>query len=421
MVHFGFYLYTDTASQCFKSRYFNYMRLNTNNINPILSDLKDSDLVNLVTCYCFTDFSVSEIISQFNLTCSPRQLLHALPEVITDFPCPYCKQNMMRRILSKTHQTEIISDSFCPNCQHQDSTQCACYHCQKKKFYQENYFSPQAIISAFFDDRISQSTQQSLTDLSLKDAVYLWTLIRSSKRVSRTGQLGPLKTMPCLTPYGTKTVTQYLGNERRIIDLSRQSDEAAFTIKEGRVTQVDIMLLTFDVFINDFESSLIQLHQIIEAQKWPEPWYLEVKSIWQEIAVMECTQYFESVAAERDCLAGDSRAQIENMCLNLLQNYSVSECFSIIMSSVCRIPDDWIRRRLTVEVEQEIIQLCYQYTMGQYAIEKRVRPHDLPESQLSYVFHNEFLKIGHQGFINCPDFLSQIRIPLKITSRNHRP
>jgi len=374
------------------------MLLDTNNLDPLLSKLSHSEIEELVLRYCFSDDSATELVNRYGLNCEPRKLLKALPLVITELDCAYCQQKMVRKIRSKTSQQKP-SEPFCQNCKHSQSSHCRCFHCKKQEFSQQNSASlKDAIIKCLEAQDITQPLH--FADLSLKDALYLITLMRSSLIVSE-GHIGPFTQVPPLSPHDKSIIFNHLV-ERELITLSAKSDDSAFIVIDNIFQNFDLMAATWSVHLENVEETLIQLNQIIQSATWPTAWRHQIKAVWLEIALLECCEFLEFLADERKFNL-NMTDELKNNFLTLLRHYSVSQCFSLMRDAAREVSDNVVKETLSrTEAGNHILQYCFQAMKQPYVNTEEARPYTIAQSQLSYVFHYEFLSTGETGFSAVP-------------------
>lgn len=371
------------------------MLLDTNNLDPILSELNHFEVEELVLRYCFSDDSVTELINRYHLNCAPHKLLKAFPLVLTDLQCPYCQQKMVCKILSKASRQKL-NEPFCPHCNHSQSRHCTCFHCKKQEFFQQNALSEKDIISQVLITLDVNYPLQSIADLSLKDALYLKTLIRSSITISREGHVGPIAPVPPLAPHDSGIVLNHL-IDRGLITVSPSTETSAFTVVNNEVQDMDFMRAKWKVHLENFEVTLLQLNN-----SWPAKWHHEVKAVWLEIAMLECAEFLEYLANERQ-FDLEITDELKNNFLTLLRHYSVTQCFSMMRDAAREVSDHVVKETLSrSEAGNHILQFCFQAMKNPCAFKEDSRPYTIPQSQLSYVFHYEFVKIEEAGFTAIP-------------------
>ena len=209
------------------------MFVDTTELDPILSGLSVTEIEDLVLQYCFSKHSVTTLIQAFKLNCVPRKLLNTLPLIISDYKCPHCDHKMVRKILSKSSKLDF-DIPFCQRCMHVKSKNCSCFHCKKKDFFHPYSSANKNIILQYLKRNDFKHSLQAFPDLSLKDALYLVSLIRSSSVILNTGHVGSITNVPPLAPYKNDIVFNHL-IARRLITLSLNTTASAFTIEDDKV------------------------------------------------------------------------------------------------------------------------------------------------------------------------------------------
>jgi hypothetical protein len=238
---------------------------------------------------------------------------------------------------------------------------------------------------------------QTMDDLSLKDALYLITLIRSPMAIP-TKASGSLARVPLIFPdmrpdnYGS-CIHHLI--DRNLITLSQY----AFIDESSEAKGLYFNDIKWTVHIEDFEETL---YEIIASAVWPVQWQYDIKRVWLEIAVLECGQYLEYLADERG-LNIEINDEIQNLFLTLLRNNSVSQCFSLMHDAVCEASDNFFRKMISIDdIGNNFIQSLFNNANKTHWAKEDSRPVNMPQSQLSYVFHYEFLRIGEAGFTAIP-------------------
>jgi hypothetical protein len=336
--------------------------LDTDHLASLLSKLTKLEIKELAVRYWSGDDSVAEIIARYGLDCHPRQLVDALPLVITDVQCPYCRHPMVRKILSRSSRQKL-SRLFCPHCRHRQASHCACFRCQKQQYA----LAKQALLSQARMVLDTEQAVQSVTDLSLKDVLYLITLIRSSVTVSSAGCVGPTAYIPPLAPHDDKLIVQHL-LERELISLSPDTEDAAFIVRDealqdahfNAIEDLDFMAARWTIHLEHFDEALAQLNSSLHNGVWLNKWGREVKALWRDIAVFECVEFLQYLAEERK-FAVEMTDELKDTLRTLLQQYSVSQCFSVMQDGVRDVSDSIVKETLPrTEAGYHLLQLYAQ-------------------------------------------------------------
>lgn len=185
------------------------------------------------------------------------------------------------------------------------------------------------IVSRFLSAQDAGHCSQTIADLSLKDVLYLTVLMRSSTFIGNEGHVGPITKVPPLTPTyagdGGLTCISYL-IDRYLISVSPKTDVSAFILVNNQVDDFDFGSVIWKIQLDNFEASLLQLKEIIAHSVWPQNWCHAVKALWLEIAILECLEYLEFLAAERE-FSIEITDDLQN---NFLTCYAVTRCLSVL-------------------------------------------------------------------------------------------
>jgi len=222
-----------------------------------------------------------------------------------------------------------------------------------------------------------------------------------SSPIVSEGHIGPFTHVPPLSPHDKSIIFNHLV-ERELITLSAKSDDSAFIVIDNIFQNFDLMAATWNVHLENVEETLIQLNQIIQNATWPPAWRHQIKAVWLEIALLECSEFLKFLADERK-FGLNMTDELKNNFLTLLRQYSVSQCFSMMRDAAREVSDNVVKETLTKnDAGNHIIQYCFQAMKKPYVNTEETRPYTIPQSQLSYVFHYEFLNTGETGFSAVP-------------------
>jgi len=257
-----------------------------------------------------------------------------------------------------------------------------------------------AIVSEFLHAEDGAYTLQTIADLSLKDALYVIALIRSSTTISNYGHVGPITRIPPLAPAyrsDSEVLFIYYLFDKELLTFSTDTDASAFTVANDEIKAFDVKAVKWKVLLENFEDTLLQLNEIIVSSTWPLRWRHDVKAVWLEIAISECVEYLQYLADER-AFRIEVTDDLQNHFLTLLRDHSVSQCFGLIREAVREVSDNLVKNTIArVDAGKTIMKYCFQ-CRKKLVYQEASRPYTIPQSQLSYVFHYEFLKIGEAGF-----------------------
>jgi hypothetical protein len=265
-------------------------------------------------------------------------------------------------------------------------------------------------IQLFLESKDVQHRLQSIDDLSLKDASHLITLIRSSATFSAEGQIGPITDVPPIFPKFRLFSDLNRESDARLdylldsglVSISPSSSPSAFKVVDNEIKSIKYQALTWKVHLENFESTLLQLNEIITNSAWPTRWKYEIKAVWLDIAVSECIEYLESLAYERDFVIEISD-DLPKIIYSFLLDHSVSQCFSLLKDAARETSDNTIKNSVDIRLAGcHLYHCCLQKFDRPSQHSSEVRPTNTPQSQLSQIFYYDFLKIGTAGFTSVP-------------------
>jgi len=142
--------------------------------------------------------------------------------------------------------------------------------------------------------------------------------------------------------------------------------------------------------------------------KWPEPWLAEAGKFWKRLAFGEAREYFLHTLDRRRMPDPDA-ARTDALIKDILRDHSVSQSYSLIKEAGKETSDQVIRKRLRGQQAASFMLETCQRNVDSARIDGRVIPNEqrideLPQSVVSFVLHNVFLKIGEKGFTSVPAF-----------------
>jgi hypothetical protein len=385
-------------------------------IHPKLQHLSSQELETLISRY-YGDEKVAALLIEYQIDCTAGQLCSLFPPLQLDQRCPYCSVRMIQKRGSRS-STYNSSAVICPKCTHQKGRyRCQCDNCiaieaQKKRLESERL---KAAINTHLDRlRLQNTKHPSVNELDLRSAVSLLALIRAclfSDHPSHEPLDASEMTLNALeeatipyTPRGNLS-DQLIENLRkmRLIEFSANSTPDALTLENGRLVSFIPSKVRWTLLMPEPHTYFEELVFVAETQsRWPTHWEADVHDVWLEIALAECKEYCAHINAERG-LPEPGAKSLDSMLRNLLQNYSVAQCYQVLYVSAQRAVDFWVRTRCNKRhAANYMIGECQRRADRARAENWEVKPFrrnfDLPRSSLSHVFFDVFLKIGEAGF-----------------------
>jgi hypothetical protein len=258
-------------------------------------------------------------------------------------------------------------------------------------------------------------------ELSLREAVGLLTLTRACTFIDELDSLGNAvldslvnSTIPLAPGHdlGVALITQL--KDAGLISISDSSSVTAFEFNNDVPTAYMPTWVNWAVTVDEPFHLLTQVEQLAAQQdRWPEPWHGETGHLWHELALEECKEYFAHAATERG-LPPAGALSTETMLRNLLNDYSVAQCYRIIYAGAQQAADFLVRKRCTkTHAANYMIGACQRWAdrarSEGWDVSLYRRRFDLPRSALSYVLFDVFLAIGGDGFSAVPKSLASLK------------
>lgn len=344
----------------------------------------------------------------FNINCYPTTLYKHLPPEQTSKDCEHCGTQMVKPIQSKTAKAvKGPPVSLCPNCKHQEVIPCRCKQCKKTR--------KQAIRAKMeIDFLISQgyctltwakvSTKLDANSLSAAEAISLICLIRCGGWRSED-EIGALETtgtpfLPSNSSLKMKLI-QSLLNKGLIAPFDNSDPKLFIKINDEIWWHPD--KVNWQLLLNDGISDIEQLEATISnGIDWPESWRQEGYLLWKNLAKAECREYWDYCVAQRK-LPTVSETSLSRLFENLLQDFTVSQCYQLIWSSAAEAIDFKARKNIaSMHAANYMLGTCQRRAdrarAEQWDIKGYKRNFALPRSQLSYVLHDVFYRHGDAGF-----------------------
>jgi Zn finger protein HypA/HybF involved in hydrogenase expression len=372
--------------------------------HPAIAHLSKTEMETLKSDYLARG-KAAELIERFKIKCTPHQLYKVLPPRILDQTCPVCGSVMLQDLPSRYHPKSpgLI---HCSSCQHQDNNQCHCPFCRERfyRWMKEDMARREAkIAQAIIAERQKYScSSYSIEDLPLSTAVAFLAFSKCCP-IDQNGFHGSLdESVVPFAPNGSygESLLAML-RKAGLIRISEHSRPSSISHEDEQ--------LIFDpqrvYWTGNMEENLRLVEEIESralTEDWPEHWWGQLGTMWSEIALAECMEYYDYCAKKRRIrIPGDEATTA--MLRNILRDYSVAQCYNIIWYGASST-SDLLRREKKSEAYaakymvfacQRRANRCGEKDLKVIAFERRP---DLPRSMISYVLFDLILKIGDRGF-----------------------
>jgi len=373
-------------------------------IHPKLVHLSDSQIDNLITRY-YAGETIADLLGEFNIDCHPPQLYKLLPPIIhSSVECPYCGAAMMsQRVARSAHVEKTMS---CSQCRHEDSFRCKCDHCRNGRGVVSSKYSRNDI---GIQNRVNGHAvirHIGLANLTLEQAVSLLSLKRyrgfanfDDKTVSAALDMAAVPFAP-KGSYGMALIGKL--REAKILSVLNLSELDYFNFV-GDESQNEPSVPNLWIIPGSVRTNLIQdIEQCVAQSTWLQHWSDQLPDLVHALAFAECKEFYDYCAKQRSLPASAQRST-SVMLNNLLQDYSVAQCYRIIYAGAQAAADFLVRTSCTSQhAANYMIGACQRWVdrarAENWVVTPFYRNHELPRSMISYVLYDDFLKTGDDGF-----------------------
>jgi hypothetical protein len=252
-----------------------------------------------------------------------------------------------------------------------------------------------------------------LEDLTLRDAVFLITLIRHLATEDFKSILSLQSNEEPLTPsrdYDAEVVKHLY--KRNLIAVDPGSSIDAFAFNEENVpdrfylTKVRWVLITNNESVETNIAFIREVERMFREMDWNPDWEDEVVDLWREVALHECLSYLKLALEDHKLpfTPGEKTVQMFN---EVLENYSVSQIYSFIWRAAKDAAAFYAREKVAkTHAANTVVGAIQRAAERAYAngwdIKHYGRDRRLPESVLNQVLFNRALQIGDEGFKAVP-------------------
>lgn len=392
-----------------------------NQTDPRLAHLTAVQIEELITRY-YAGEDISSLIQEFQVECVPHHLHKLLPpQILRHVACPHCHTAMVFKRPARTSNQFSREKVLCLSCGHIGGEGCNCQGCllERERVFERERQEKQSWVTEFCRKmQPAPPAIESVEELTLRQAVALLALTRTCMYLQLSGVVGfdpkavhlnPLEqaTVP-FTPgmeLGIRLIQELIGC--RLIYVSELSESKAFIFNQNDFKGVHFELARWKIRGNDPQKLINDIERCAaNGELWPSRWREEVESLWLDIAFAEAKEFFLYQAKERG-LPDVSGKSLDTMLMNLLQDYSVSQCYRVIYAGAKETADFLVRTKCTRRhAGNYMIGACQRWAdharAEHWDVAKYKRNYDLPRTMIDYVFFDTFLKIGDMGFKDNP-------------------
>lgn len=386
-------------------------------INEKLKHLDLESIEELMRLYYSNEKNNKELISLYNIDIKSPSLLYKLfpPQKLDNSFCPCCESDLYINRPSKSASSYSINPEFCPVCNHIEISTCDCDFCVEKRHLERKALEEKRKLEiknrrnlVLNHYPISNLDSLHLDDISFRDKVYLGSLLRASLAEDLSTILPVEDTN--LTPNGvlTSDILKLLYSKDIIKVHPDFSSLDAFTSNSEMAYPSLFYIYKVHYLLNikysDCKDELI--NELLYPNYFTEEDVEVAYDLWREVALNECIEYllYNMQKVKFDFSPGEKTFLLIN---NLLDNFSVSQIFYIIHSSIGGASRHYLEGNISKgHAANSVISRCQtkgeKILLGNWSAYDYFRPADLPQSCLSEFLFNKVLKIGDKGFTVCP-------------------
>lgn len=375
-----------------------------------LAHLSESQINNLITRY-YAGETIADLLNEFRIDCHPSHLYKLFPPIIhSSAICPHCGTTMMsRRVPRSSYIGAPAEQMFCSNCRHRGSRRCKCDACRNHQTKLIDQSSQKySTIDTVVNNRLAVEALRP-ADLTIEQAVSLLSL----NRCLAFTDLGNKKALAALdkasVPFAP--IGAYGGvlletlKKTNILNVLSSPSIDGFSVLNGNAHAELPCLIAWNVPSSIRDNLILEIEQCAFKNLWPDLWFDQVADLVRALAYAECKEFYDYCAKQRGLPASGPRGTAV-MLNNLLQDYSVSQCYRIIYSGAQSAADFLVRTSCASQhAANYMIGACQRWIERAKAENWTVSPfhrdYQLPRSMVSYVLYDLFLKIGEDGF-NVP-------------------
>lgn len=368
--------------------------MKTSLIHPKLAHLTAEQIQILVQEY-YANVKVDTLINRFNLSCTRGQVFKLLPQRLSGQTCPECATEMVFPRPSRNASLFVFEE------------QLHCPRCLKKPeiLYKKRKLSPPLAqqLSDGASSKFLQNKHLTSNDLTIEQAIALQAVVaysESNRRMTNGRSITDNRFLP-LAPtreYG-KQLTLSLEDigllspidkdDERSISSSRVSNQIVVFGSKYNITKVVTQEL-----IEDVQSRLLK-------SEWPDHWYDEICLVIFDLAFAEIKEFYEFCIQDRH-LPYVNEKRVTNLILNLLEDFSIAQCFHIIFRGAQSATDFMVRSNASpLYAVNYLLSTCQNYADRARESNKVLVPFErnrnCPRSLMSTILYKDVLKINEDG------------------------
>lgn len=368
-----------------------------------LNHLSENEILSLIEKY-YDGARVKLLLDEYKIDLHPGQLVKSFPLKKSSNLCQYCRGVLMVRYLSRSYSKKEGTPT-CMSCGHINKIFCQCKNClhmeqiRINKETNKNQILLDSILS------FNESGKINFDSLTIDDKVYLGALLREGLS-DDFYFINPFKEfINPLAPtreFEHQIIDQL--HEKKIIRIHRDSNIDHFH-------NIDMVQEKFNFSIEKVKWRLnvhkrgLNEKQLIELLiNPPNENNLNIfLDLWKKISIYESLEYLQNTIYKVFRTKYTSGEKTISILTELVENYSVSQVYTIIYRSTNNVLRIKTERGIHIShAINTIISNAHSFSErainNKWEIQKYSRSKECPESALSKFLFDRILKIGQDGF-----------------------
>ncbi|MDP5239040.1 hypothetical protein Q9Q94_05830 [Uliginosibacterium sp. 31-16] len=377
-------------------------------IQQPLEHLDATALQDLIDRY-YAGENVAVLLQKFNVACCPRDLWRHFPPSEAGRDCPVCSEPLVVPRLSRTGtRGKITLPARCTTCLHVETLHCACSACSaaRRVADQAKELKVREAIANFCANRWSYTPLKITPDqMSAEAAIALLSLVRCGGWLNDSSVGAIRNSVIPFAPQGADFPRQLLDVLLEYGLVAPQPNSPAGTfVATGEDQGWEMESAHWELLFPDPPDFIRQLECLAASSSWPEAWLADCHLVWKKLAAAECWEFCKYSVQQRD-LPMPGATALSALIENLLQDYSVSQCYQLIWASAADATDYRARKRITAQhAANYLIGACQRRAdrsrAEDWPIKGFKRNFELGRTQVSHVLHDVFLTHGEAGFFS---------------------
>lgn len=384
------------------------------NIHDKLKHLSLEAIETLMDLYYSGEKTAKELLELYNIKSSPSQLYTLFPhKEVKDNVCRHCEGKLYVKRASKTSYPKNNNTPYCIECGHEEWNHCKCSKCvaereiERKIREKEKRDILESRMNLIRNTYKLYSTNFKIyDDLEFEDKVFLGALCRCS--LNEDGcTIKDLNSIDgILAPYKMDIALIEKLYDAKIISVHPDSDIDAFEPGENFPNIFYLNRVMYHLNIKYDSNKIDTLNNILNPKVNLEEHIEKVYELWREIALGECLDYllYQMNKVGFDFSVGQKTLVVMS---NLLDDFSVSQIYSIIYNSITKATRYYQESNVTrKQASNSVITRCEAYgdkaLSEGWNIVKYTRVKDLPQSSISEFLFNKVFRIGDKCFNEKP-------------------